>query len=187
MAPIVFGCVWISSSGACHLQRVLFTDEGVQKISTTSGSRGWVGKTQENGEMEAQAKWLCPGTGKLTSQPRGCGSFALLKLAYEDLCDVVLAPLPAPDNNKNKQNKQKTKEKSIGKKEQKLWQSSREDVSVEQISWGRLFAPFFSFAFIFGFWMSMQNRENEVVLLANAFATVGVINIFPFYQIRYFF
>jgi len=116
MAPIVFGCVWISSSGACHLQRVLFTDEGVQKISTTSGSLGWVDKTRESGEMEAQAKWLCPGRGKLTSQPRGCGSFALLKLAYEDLCDVVLAPLPAPDNNKNKQNKQKTKEKSIGNK-----------------------------------------------------------------------
>jgi len=60
-------------------------------------------------------------------------------------------------------------------------------VSVEQISCGRLFAPFFSFAFIFGFWMSMQNRENEVVLLENAFATVGAINIFPSYQIIYFF
>lgn len=43
MAPIVFGCVWISSLGACHLQRVLFTDEGVQKISTTTNSCGWWG------------------------------------------------------------------------------------------------------------------------------------------------
>lgn len=51
MAPIVFVCLGnifsgvsecVLLSGACHLQRVLFTDEGVQKISTnTEGKVGW--------------------------------------------------------------------------------------------------------------------------------------------------
>jgi len=36
--------VLVFAKGACHLQRVLFTGEGVQKISTNQGGIGREGK-----------------------------------------------------------------------------------------------------------------------------------------------
>lgn len=39
----------------------------------------------------------------------------LLKLAYEDLCDVVLASLPAPGKNKKGKNSKINKRKSFPK------------------------------------------------------------------------